>query len=61
MIEVLVDGFPVPVDEAEYLADPEAVEQSVREARAELNGPLDDEPFPDYDTLVAVAEAGFGA
>lgn len=33
LIEIVVDGLSVPVDEAEYLADPEATEELVRKNR----------------------------
>ena len=33
LIEIIVDGLPVSVDEAEYLADPDATEDLVRKNR----------------------------
>ncbi len=42
MIEIVVDGLPVPVDEDGYLSDPEAVVAGVREHRAQLRLNADD-------------------
>lgn len=47
--EIEVDGLAVEVDEAEYVADPEAVVASVRAARAELRLEPSDEEYVDFD------------
>lgn len=55
IIEIDVDGLPAAVDEDTYNADPEALINSIREARAaasDLTGVFDETPDLDYDTLV---------
>lgn len=53
-IEIIVDELVVEVDQAEYIADPEAVVNRVREARIEIVGDLTGvhDISPDYNELV---------
>lgn len=54
---ITVDGLPVEVNAAKYVADPIKVESAVRAAQAAQVKGLSDlyEEFPDYDTLEAIA------
>ena len=59
-ITVQVDGLGVEVDEDEFLADPEATADRVRQARAVIriaDLPDDPEPDPDYHQLYGKDDA----
>lgn len=62
LIEINVDDNSAWVDADEFMADPNGVIEDIRAARAEVVGDLSDlyEPFPDYDTLDAIAAHQMG-